>query len=88
MTHNLFTILVCQSLVCVLVIQHVANGVDGVAVPLVAGGVCFQIHASFHAEMIVTHCEVLHGDFLGLGKLGECFVDEELIHDAESMTEI
>jgi len=72
----------------VFVIQHVANGVDGVAVPLVAGGICFQVHASFHAEMIVAHSEVLNGDPLGVFELGECLVDEEVIHDAESMTEI
>jgi len=72
----------------VFVIQHVANGVDGVAVPLVAGGICFQVHASFHVEAIVSHGEVLNGDPLGLGELGECLVDEEVIHDAESMTEI
>ena len=71
-----------------LILKHVANGVDGVAVPLVAGGICFQVHGRFHAEFVVTHGEVLNGDALGVFELGECSVDEEVIHDAESMTEI
>jgi len=58
------------------VIEHPANSRHGMGVPLVACGISGQVHACFHAEVVVAAGEVFNGDAFGLGELFDCGIND------------